>query len=91
MHCRDHRQFVCGSDVEVDSAIWRIFILRFGFSNILLLLCVGIIKNLSVFSLINYFCRIANLFSFHKMYTFFIITLTVNVAMDNLLWSMMEY
>ena len=42
-------KFVRGSNVEVDSAIWRIFILRFGFPNILLLLCVGIIMNVCIF------------------------------------------
>ena len=46
---------------------------------------------MSVFSLINYFCRIATEFCFHKMYTFFIITLTVNVAVDNLLRTTVEY
>ena len=52
MDCRyrDHGgidKFVHGSDV--DSAIWRIFILRFGFPNILLLLCVGIFMNVCIF------------------------------------------
>ncbi len=88
--CRDHPglvKFVRGSDVEIDSEICQIFILnilRFEFANILLLLCVAIVTNLSVFSLIKYICRIAHLFSFHKVYSF-IITLTVNVVVNNLL------
>ena len=67
-------KFVRESDVEIDLQVTQVFILnilRFEFPLILSLLCVAIVTNLSVFSLINYVCRIAHLFSFHKMYTFY--------------------
>ena len=34
-----------------------------------LLYCVAIVMDLSVLPLINYVCRLAHLYSFHKMYT----------------------
>ena len=74
--CRDHPdlgKFAGGSDVEIDSAIWHICILnilRFGFPNILLLLCVAIVTSLSAFSIINFVCQIFNLLIFHKKKVF---------------------
>ena len=50
--------------------IFSLNILRFEFPNVLLLFYVANVTKVSVFSLLNYICQIANLFSFHEMYTF---------------------
>ena len=66
-------KFFRGSVVEIDSQVTQVFIfniLRFEFPNILSLLCVAIVTNLSVFSLMNDVYRIALSFSFHKICTF---------------------
>ena len=49
---------------------------------------VANVTKLSVFSLLNYIFQIANLFSFHEMYTFL---LGSNVVVDNLSQTMLEY
>ena len=52
-------------------------ILRILIPSILLLICVAFLMNFFVFSLKNYACRIANLFSFRKMYTFLLLLLRI--------------
>ena len=67
--CRDHPglcTFGHGSDIENVSEISQIFILnilRFEFPNILLFLCLAIVKNVSGFLLINYVCRMGHIFT----------------------------
>ena len=55
-------KFARKSVVAIDSQVTQVFnlnILRFEFPSILSLLCVAIVTNLSVVSLINYVCQIA--------------------------------
>ena len=57
-------KLIRGSVVEINSQVFILNILQFDVFE-------HFATNLSVFSLINYVCLIANLFCFHEMYTFY--------------------
>ena len=81
---------------KINSQVTQVFnfnILRFEFPNILSLLCVAIVTNLSVFSLMNDVCRIALWFSVHKICTFFYYNSygLYNAVVDNFLRTMVRH